>query len=262
MGSTLQCSHCGAEVPESHRFCGACGSPMKQGQPEPAPVAQPAPAASTARARLVLIRGEGMDGVSYHLNAAEHITGRKAGAILFPEDHYLSPRHANFYYEQGQLYVRDEDSLNGVFIRIKAPVLLNDGDLFLAGEELLRVEWGPLAGPGVGPDHTQFFGSPYPDGARRITQMFEGGRPGLTRMVSGDRLSIGREGCDLDFPYDRFISGRHCQIEFTTAGVRLVDLDSRNGTYVRIAGPQPVGHGDYLFVGKQLLRVEMTGGAR
>ncbi|MCB9522049.1 MAG: FHA domain-containing protein [Myxococcales bacterium] len=265
MGATLQCSHCGAEVPVEHRFCGACGSPMKSAEPSAAKTEFfGGPATAGKPARLILIRGEGMDGVSYHLNANEHIAGRKAGAILFPEDHYLSPRHANFFYENGQLMVKDEGSLNGVFVRIQDRAPLGHGDVFLAGEELLQVHWTELASGGVSPDHTHFFGSPLPISSRRITQIFEGGRPGLTHLVRGGTVSIGREGCDLDFPYDRFISGSHCRVEFGPDGATLVDEGSRNGTYVRIQGPRPLAHGDYLFVGKQLLRVEMTaaGGAR
>ena len=44
-----------------------------------------------------LIKGEGIEGLSYHLNATEHV-GRKQGAVLFPEDSYLSGKHATFLY--------------------------------------------------------------------------------------------------------------------------------------------------------------------
>jgi hypothetical protein len=38
----------------------------------------------------------------------------------------------------------------------------------------------------------------------------------------------------------------------------LVDQGSRNGTYVRIRGERELGNGDYLFLGRNLLRVEVT----
>ena len=62
-----------------------------------------------------------MDGVTYVLSSTEHIAGRLEGAILFPEDPLLSPRHANFIYRDGKLTVRDEGSANGVFVRIIKP---------------------------------------------------------------------------------------------------------------------------------------------
>ncbi len=267
MSAIVDCPNCGADVPVAHRFCGKCGHPMQGAAPAAANPASPEQVGRTAffgamqtlgKAKLILIRGEGMDGVSYHLNAAEHIAGRKAGAILFPEDNYLSPRHANFFYDSGRLFVRDEGSLNGIFVRIREPVRAQSGDVFLAGEELLRIDLGDLDGQTVGPDHTHFFASPRPSRPYRVTQLYEGGRSGMCYFVRGDSLVIGREGCDLDFPNDRFISGRHCRLDFAPSGVTISDLQSRNGTYARIQRQRELVHGDYLFLGKQLLRVEIT----
>ena len=38
----------------------------------------------------------------------------------------------------------------------------------------------------------------------------------------------------------------------------LTDHGSRNGTYIRIKSEKPLAHGDYLFLGKKLVRVEMN----
>jgi hypothetical protein len=35
-------------------------------------------------------------------------------------------------------------------------------------------------------------------------------------------------------------------------------MDSRNGTYVRIHGERQLEHGDYVFIGRKLLRVEVN----
>ena len=40
--------------------------------------------------------------------------------------------------------------------------------------------------------------------------------------------------------------------------VQLVDENSQNGTFVRIRGEKELGHGDYLFLGRNLVRVEVT----
>ena len=259
--ATVVCPSCGAQVPSEHRFCGRCGHPMKgaaAAAPEPVRTAFFGAMQSVGKAKLILIRGEGMDGVSYHLNAAEHIAGRKSGAILFPEDNYLSPRHANFFYDHGRLHVRDEGALNGIFIRLRQPADLEDGDVFLAGEELLRVELREPAGETTGPDHTHFFASPRPASPARLVQIFEGGRTGLVQSPREGAITIGREQCQLNFPNDRFISGRHCRVEFGGTGATLTDMQSRNGTYVRVKGQRELVHGDYLFLGRQLLRVEIT----
>jgi len=261
MSATQVCPSCSTDVPVAHKFCGRCGHPMGDA-PSPEPAGDTAyfgALQSLGKAKLILIRGEGMDGVSYHLNAAEHIAGRRAGAILFPEDNYLSPRHANFFYDEGRLYVRDEGSLNGIFIRIRGAAELENGDVFLAGEELFEVRSDELGGETVCADQTHFFASPRPATTARVIQVFEGGRTGLVHFARDAAIVIGRENCQISFPHDRFISGRHCRVEFTGPGVAVTDLQSRNGTYVRIKGQRELVHGDYLFVGKQLLRVELTG---
>jgi pSer/pThr/pTyr-binding forkhead associated (FHA) protein len=40
--------------------------------------------------------------------------------------------------------------------------------------------------------------------------------------------------------------------------VMLTDLGSKNGTFVRINDEAPLAHGEYVFLGQQLLRVEVT----
>ena len=72
-------------------------------------------------------------------------------------------------------------------------------------------------------------------------------------------MQIGREGGDLNFPGDLYMSGAHCRIEDNGGRLTLTDMNSRNGTYVRLRAERELGHGDYLFVGRKLLRVEITG---
>jgi pSer/pThr/pTyr-binding forkhead associated (FHA) protein len=72
------------------------------------------------------------------------------------------------------------------------------------------------------------------------------------------QVIIGREGSDMNYPNDAFISGQHLKVEHTDGALRLVDLGSKNGTYVKIDGEHELNHGDYLFLGRQLLRVEIT----
>ena len=71
---------------------------------------------------------------------------------------------------------------------------------------------------------------------------------------------MGREANTLNFPDDRFISGHHARLDASSDAdeVILTDTGSRNGTFIRIEGAQELFHGDYLFVGQQLLRVEIA----
>ncbi|MEZ4475643.1 MAG: FHA domain-containing protein [bacterium] len=238
MTETLVCGSCRASVPSSHRFCGQCGTPMQGTQPRTAmQTAFFGAVQSDARARLILIRGEGLDGVTFQLSG-RHVTGRSTGSILFPDDGYLSPRHAEFFFEGERLYVQDAGSLNGVFIRLRTPAALEDGEVFLAGEAAARADRRPDRA-----DHRRrrhpFFASPMPAVHSRIVQVLEGGRPGLSVVATTGSLTIGRERSDVEFPGDRFISGRHCRVDFTATGATVTDLSSPQ-RHLR-AHPGPAG---------------------
>jgi pSer/pThr/pTyr-binding forkhead associated (FHA) protein len=262
------CPSCGAEVPADNRFCGGCGAKVDGAAAPAGPAAVPGAAKTMffganqvpGRAKLTVIKGEGVDGVTYQLNGTEHLAGRSEGAILFPDDPLLSPRHANFLYKSGRLHVVDDGSVNGVFIRIKGPTALTPGALFLIGEQLLQVEPSP---PDLGPqpdaEGTYFYASPKRPSKMKLIQRLRGGEIGMIYRSRADAISIGREGNDVNFLDDPFISGRHAQITMSADGqVTLTDLGSKNGTFVRINDESALGHGDYVFLGQQLLRVEVT----
>lgn len=255
-----KCTRCGGELVPAHRFCGVCGAQVELPPPGPTPKTMffgrmQAP----GRAKLILIKGESLDGVSYHLAGSEHIAGRLEGAILFPEDPLLSPRQANFFYREGRLMVRDEGSLNGVFIRINAPMMVNGGASFLVGEQLLRVDaCPPDAVPAPDDDGTYFYGSPKRPAKMSVIQLLVGGDPGMVFRARSESISLGREGNDINFPDDPFISGRHAQVTALDGGrFQITDAGSKNGTFVRVRDEEPLQHGDYVFLGQQLLRVEI-----
>src|SRR5580658_553248 len=135
------CKSCSTPVPLGHKFCGRCGAAIPPeilglrtqffGQLQ-----------APGKAKLILIRGDGIEGLSYQLNAEQHLLGR-IGQIVFAEDRFVSPRHANLFYRNGKLVVRDEGSRNGVFWRVHGSVDISPGDQFLAGEQLFDVEGPP-----------------------------------------------------------------------------------------------------------------------
>ncbi len=250
------CRSCSTQVPLGHKFCGRCGAPVPPeilnartqffGQLQ-----------IPGKAKLILIRGEGVEGLSYQLNAEQHIVGRN-GQLVFPDDPFVSPKHANLFYRNNKLVVRDEGSLNGVFLRVRGTVDVDSGDEFLAGEQLFVVESPPKIGDGPSPDGTYFYTSPKHQFLFRITQILQGGGHGMSVLARTNALQIGREGGDLNFPNDLYMSASHCKIEEASGKFTLTDLNSRNGTYLRIKDERELAHGDYLFMGRKLLRVEIT----
>jgi pSer/pThr/pTyr-binding forkhead associated (FHA) protein len=250
------CRSCATPVPMQHKFCGRCGAAVP---PEilSARTQFFGQLQMPGRAKLILIRGEGVEGLSYQLNAEQHIIGRN-GQLVFPDDPFVSPKHANLFYRNNRLVVRDEGSLNGVFLRVRGTVDLQMGDHFLAGEQLFRVDATPKASDGPAPDGTYFYSSPKHQSPFRIVQVLQGGALGMCVCARTGGLQIGREGGDLNFPSDLYMSASHCKLEDVAGKVTLTDLNSRNGTYVRIKQEKELAHGDYLFIGRKLLRVEIT----
>lgn len=256
------CQKCGSHVPAGHRFCGHCGAEIeladdsRVGPPETA-IFEAAPV--RRKARLVLLRGSGGDGASYYLNSDEHICGRDTGTILFPDDPTVSPTHANFFYRDGRLYMKDLGSANGTFIRLRGRIPVASADRFVCGEQMFEFRRFPdkLEERWVG--DTLFCATPGLWAWRyQVGQIMSRGRSGEIRCVEKGNLTIGREDCSLNFPQDRFMSHYHARVTMASEVFYLEDTDSKNGTYYRVREEVGLQNGDYLFLGKQLIRVEIT----
>jgi len=258
------CKKCYSPVPQGHKFCGRCGEPV----PREVLTAQTlllSRMLEPGKAKLVVIKGEGFqadpsDETAFLLGGRHHPAGRTQGDILFDRDNWVSPLHATFYYrDDGKLMIRDEASLNGVFVRIKGTTTIQPGDVFLAGEQVFRVDTTPRASDGNDPDATQFYSSPKRPSPFRLVQILRGGITATQVCAREASVSVGREGCDMNFPNDPYMSTRHCKVELTASGAyQLTDTGSKNGTYLAIHGERELGHGDYLFIGRELLRVDIS----
>ncbi len=251
------CKSCYSPVPGGHKFCGKCGAPTNFAE-DYASTQYFGAMQVPNKAKLILIKGEGLDGISYHLNSTEHVAGRQQGAILFPDDSWLSPRHANFFYRDNKLFVRDEESINGIYLRIREPATLEPGNTFLCGEQMFRVETADALNEGPESDGTYFYASPTKSWSFRVVQILPGGAAGITAHDDGGKITIGREDCLMNFINDDFLSFKHTEISADDGKFTLTDLESQNGTFIRIDQEQALVHGDYVFLGKQLLRVEVT----
>jgi pSer/pThr/pTyr-binding forkhead associated (FHA) protein len=250
------CRSCSTPVPLGHKFCGRCGAAVPPeilnartqffGQLQ-----------APGKAKLILIRGEGVEGLSYQLNAEHHVVGR-SGQLVFPDDPFVSPTHADFFYRGGNLVVKDLGSVNGVYLRVRGSVEIQPTDHFLAGEQAFRFDLPPPTHDEPGEDGTFFYSSPKHKTSFRITQILQGGAFGMTVCARGTSLQVGREGGDLNFPSDLYMSASHCKLEEVAGKMMLTDMSSRNGTYLRLRDERELSHGDYLFIGRKLLRVEIT----
>lgn len=279
-----KCSKCGTTVPPNFKFCQICGTRVAAAaaatghdfnvetrvgprQPTPQPTGNEKPGRSTlffggaaqaARAKLTLIRGDGEDGVSFTLAGTDHLAGRGECPISFPDDPYLSPIHCNFRYGKNELVVRDEGSLNGVYVRITGTVRIEPGTTILVGEQVLSVSNARQFEDLPDAEGTYYSASMLRPATMEIVQQLRGGSSGWVYRPDTETVALGREGNDINFPDDPFISGHHARVIWDGTQVVLTDLSSKNGTFLRVEGEQLLGHGDYVFMGQQLLRVEVV----
>lgn len=91
-------------------------------------------------ARVVQLFEGGGEGEVFPLREGENLIGRSTGDVQFPQDGYVSSRHATLTVTASELTIRDLGSANGTFCRVAGSAPLEDGDLLLIGEQILRVD--------------------------------------------------------------------------------------------------------------------------
>jgi pSer/pThr/pTyr-binding forkhead associated (FHA) protein/predicted amidophosphoribosyltransferase len=228
------------------------------------PAATARPPTTTGRAgRLVVIVEDGSEGRSFALGERQLDIGRTEGDILLQDDLYVSPRHARLIPEGDRLVLRDLDSTNKVYIRIRKPQPLRDGDLLLLGLEVLQFQTVSEAERGLGQatQHgTLLFGSPATPRRARLAQRTVEGVAKDVYHLFRDETILGREVGDIVFTADPFLSRRHAAVrrdpesgEFT-----LVDLESSNGTFVALREDATLADGDFVRIGQHLFRVDLA----
>ena len=90
----------------------------------------------------------------------------------------------------------------------------------------------------------------------RLVLVQRDGSEGEVIPMGDAPLTIGRFQGDLRFPADEFLGPSHARVEPLPTGVRISDLGTRNGIFVRISRPEPVFPGDLFLLGHHLLRLE------
>ncbi len=286
-----RCPSCSAIYVPGHLFCAECGhrfpaasaSPVVQlaavgAQPVRVPdtmpeIAAPEPAAigstftyapspsrmrTRSKVKLVVLNEDGSDGETLSLFDGANVLGKKNCDLAFPSDIYLSDQHAEVNVTGSRVTVRDAGSMNGTFVRITEPVRIESGDLFRVGQELLRYEDidRAMTMTPAPDDGTELLGAPVGEGVfGRLVQIMTPTLDGNAWLLRGRFITLGRERGDIRFLGDGYVSGRHASLTRKPEGLFLEDLDSSNGTYVRVKGEMQVVDGDLILLGQQLFRI-------
>ena len=73
-----------------------------------------------------------------HLWAPSFSVGREEGDMVFPDDVFLSRRHAILSWREGRCVAEDAGSVNGTFLRLPGRAELHPGDHVRMGDQLFR----------------------------------------------------------------------------------------------------------------------------
>jgi pSer/pThr/pTyr-binding forkhead associated (FHA) protein len=93
-------------------------------------------------ARAIQLLEGGAEGDVFPLRNGDNVIGRAAGEVTFPNDGYVSSKHAAISISGKSISVKDLGSANGTFFRIAESAPLSIGDLLLVGEQILRIDPG------------------------------------------------------------------------------------------------------------------------
>lgn len=190
------------------------------------------------RAILVRLLAGNVEEEEFAVNMSGVATiGRKFCDIVFPEDDMMSERHASLLHGVDGFSLRDDGSTTGVFLRATEGKALEvtAGDLIRAGRQFLL----------FGKDHT-------------FTHYDQTGKKIASHKVQQKTLVLGREAPDITLNKDdRTLSRRHLSLSVKDGRMLVKDLNSVNGTYLKVRSAVSIEPGDRFRVGRQMFKLRM-----
>ena len=216
-------------------------TPAEQRAPAPA-VTPPIPSepgdAKRLVTQLVSLQPDGSVEESFPVTKDTTRIGRAAGEIAFPQDVYMADQHATVIHRGEQYLIEDNGTGSGVWIRVPAGQgrALADGDTVWVGAQILMVTKS--------------------DQGWAVAHYSSDGVYRAAHPVLDKGILVGRgTPIPLD-PSDMGLSRRHAQFRIEDGSLKVFDLGSTNGTYVKITGPLALSNGDEVRIASKRLRFE------
>ena len=252
------CRSCGRPAAASARHCTWCGRQLGLAAPVAAPPRREGAEPTDAMGSVTTIVASGDRGPAFPLAlSGTTLVGRSEGDITFASDRYLSPRHFELQGSQGQIVVRDLGSHNGTFLRIRKPALVGARNLLLVGHQLLRVRQVKPVGPSVDASDTVLRGSAVRATEWALEQLGPDGQVRDVHHLGPTGCTVGRSRGDIRYPLDTFLSTEHTRLELANRRLKVSDLGSANGTWLRLEMPYALQPDDELMAGFTILHFHL-----
>jgi class 3 adenylate cyclase/pSer/pThr/pTyr-binding forkhead associated (FHA) protein len=223
------------------------GSPKTEGPP-------------AERMRFVVARvsPDGSLGVRYAIDRPGMIAGQ-TGEIPLVDDPLVAPQHARFTQLGNGVYVEDIGGPQGVYLRVREPYHLKEGDTIQIGRQKFRFVTQaaePPIAPNVSAGGTALFpGGVTPASLSSLIHLDAKDQEDGRYALQGTETSFGRSKGTHTFPDDLYMSTTHARIMVQGGEYFLDDLGSTNGTFVRIRKRALAREGDTVMLGSQMLRI-------
>ncbi len=126
--SLTECAYCGHENRPDCNYCTQCGIKLND-EKRSGPL-------------LRMLRNEDKTTV-FKLVQGKSTVGRDLNNDIIIEDQLVSKSHAAVYVENGDIYIEDMNSSNGVYVngkKISRRIKVNNGSLIRVGSTILKLE--------------------------------------------------------------------------------------------------------------------------
>jgi len=198
---------------------------------------EPADAKRTVSQLVSLLPDGGVE-ESFPLTGETTRIGRTATEIAFSHDVYMADHHATLVCRDQQYILEDTGTGSGIWVRVPAGRgrALAEGDTVWLGAQILTVSQS--------------------DGGWTLSHYNSDGAYRAAHLIGDKGILVGRgTAVPLDAT-DMGLSRRHAQFRIEDGQLKVFDLGSTNGTYVKLTAPLVVANGDEFRIASKRFRFE------
>ena len=252
-----RCIACGQRLPAVETIAEGGASTFAGAEPTASDLRAETAAAALAAAqaprfvvRVLLPEG---DKRMVEISTARTPLGSGLDEVGLPGDPKVGKTEAWMWVEDGRLWVEPTAGALGIYRRVQGEEPLQEGDVVLMGDVGAYFERSPESPP-VAPE-VQALGGGSASPCGRLWFLRRDGSPGPAHDLPAGKTIVGRTDGHLNFPQDSRLSRRHVRFFASEEKVTVEDLDSRNGTYLRVRRKTSLEVGDSLRIGSAGVQV-------